>query len=332
MPRLAALFLLATGRADTRSMPEHGVCLRRGAFTADECDSIVALLKQQRAEKDHRPDESISRTNYWEKSDARIADGDGVSCPYEWIYDRVVEHVRDEDEDGDAAVVWGCKVTDAPALSRHLDFVLMHEFRGSDFFDWHVDTTPGDRTGRTVNINVMLSDPDEYGGGGLRVGDLEVRPRRGDLYWYPAAFPHRVDDVESGLRHTLVLAVRVDDDAREGSGYWEAAALNFERLCGRERVEAGAEPAPSKWHLLHGEHLVALGREAEADLKFADAYAATEQAAAYAEHFDGEGQRLVAAGQLREALPFFRMAARIEPSSEMYAQHLAAVEDATASR
>ena len=23
----------------------------------------------------------------------------------------------------------------------------------------------------------------------------------------------------------------VDDDAREGSGYWEAAALNFERLC-----------------------------------------------------------------------------------------------------
>ncbi len=47
----------------------------------------------------------------------------------------------------------------AESLSRNLDFVLMHEFKGAegDFFDWHIDTKPGDRTDRTVNINVMLS-------------------------------------------------------------------------------------------------------------------------------------------------------------------------------
>ena len=45
----------------------------------------------------------------------------------------------------------------------------------------------------------------------------------------------------------------------------------------RTRSYTGGGPVPSKWHWLYGEHLEALGRDAEADLKFADAYAATSQ-------------------------------------------------------
>ncbi len=61
----------------------------------------------------------------------------------------------------------------AASLSLNLDFVLMHEFKGAkgDFLDWHIDTKPGDRTGQTVNINVMLSKAGEdYTGGGILVG------------------------------------------------------------------------------------------------------------------------------------------------------------------
>ena len=43
----------------------------------------------------------------------------------------------------------------------------------------------------------------------------------------------------------------------------------------------------------------------EADLKFADAYAATAQAAEYAKAFDEDGQRLVAAGDYAGSLRFF---------------------------
>jgi len=257
----------------------------------------------------------------------------------------------------------------------------MHEFNGADFFDWHVDTKPGDGTGRTINVNVMLSDAADhldgegtgkekqggYVGGELRVGECTLRPKRGDLYWYPANYPHKVEDVESGTRHTLVVAIQTTDTDRERSDYWQRGLANFERLttgvlkkdggsgstgasasvagataggppqaavevkpslvsqsmaateaavaAGREAAAVAARKrrVPSKWHWLHSELLQRMpGREADSDDALAQAYAATAQAAAYAEHFDEDGQRLVAGGKLAEALPFFAMAARVE--------------------
>ena len=70
------------------------------------------------------------------------------------------------------------------------------------------------------------------------------------------------------------------------------------------------------------------GRDADADGAFGDSYASTEQAAQYAQHFDGEGQKLVAAGKLQPSLGFFRIASRIDPASDLYQSPAAAIEDA----
>jgi len=326
-------------------------------------------MKQRPSERDVRPSESVSRINYWDNSEGIRSSADRPSA-YDWIYERLLERVRATSTEDAAAVQWGFGVSegDAASLSQQLDFVLLHEFKGADFFDWHTDTKPGDGTGRTVNVNVMLSSSsssasiqgDEsqdggYSGGGLLVGDCDVRPQKGDLYWYPAGYPHKVADVEGGERHTLVLAVKVEDSAREATDYWERCEANFLKLtCGFEDAKAketaaaaaggkpkqkkGAEVLPagfgmklvaepwrqsrplrprshSKWHFLFGEHLAAQGRDAEADEVFADAYASTEQAAEYALKFDEDGQRLAAGGRIEESLPFFKLAARIDSRS-----------------
>ena len=98
--------------------------------------------------------------------------------------------------------------------------------------------------------------------GELIVADeAELRPQQGDLYFYAAAIPHRVTPVEAGVRHTLVLALNdryAPPIARPAHrlGYWSEVEACFDRI-----VAAGLA-GQSKVHILHGELLEALGRDA----------------------------------------------------------------------
>ncbi len=126
---------------------EHGVRINRGTFSCAECEAIVALMKKRPAERDVRPSESVSRVNYFDATEHRISEGTG-SCPYDWIYARILERAKE----GGNEVQWGFDIQTATVaeFSRHTDFILMHEFKGSDFFDWHTDTKPGDETGEAL--------------------------------------------------------------------------------------------------------------------------------------------------------------------------------------
>lgn len=317
---LPALLLAPLSSALPPPASSAGVHLVRSAFTPAECSSIVSLLKLRPREQDVRVDKSVSRVNYFDASPGRLSPG-----PYDWIYERVLAHFPKTPSPPPAAAAF-------PPL---VDFVLLHEFAGSPaapgFFDWHVDTSPNDGTGRTVNVNVMLSGPGDYEGGGLWVGERDVRPSRGDLYYYPANFPHKVGDVTGGTRHTLVLAVKSDDGERARSGYWERGRRNLDRLCfeGGEREpweERRRLDVPPKWHMLRGEAALAAGRGGEADEAFGDMYAASGEAGEYAKTMDGEGRELAGRGEVEESLGFFRMAARIEPGNEVYRSHVEQVE------
>lgn len=320
------LVLLTLVHAATAARPtapevlrEHGVCVHRAAFTPSECDRIVEQFSQLDSQRDVRVQESVSRTNFF--------DHPSKTGAYDWILDRILTCASKEP--GAEAVQWGFDVrsVNSPTdLNKRdlVDFVLMHEFKAGDFFDWHVDTKPSDATGRTINVNVMLSDGGAYEGGSLSVGAHTLDARKGDLYWYPAAYPHKVGDIQEGLRHTLVVAIKAPPKDRDQSDYWTRAEANFAHLA---HTSAKTNPV-SKWHFLHGEYLVDSAREAEADMAFALAYAATPQAAQYAEKFDEDGQRLVAAGRVAESLPFFRMASRIDGSNALYKSHLEAIEAA----
>ena len=281
------------------------------AFTPDETRAIVKLMKQLPVEHDDRNDKSVKRTNFFEQAQGKelLEKGNGQ---YVWILQRIHGWYCDPDQnqhDGEDSSL--------EAFVDGIDFMLLHEFDASGFFDWHVDTKPGDATGRTNNINVMLSDhrSGEYEGGALMVGNSVIPAEQGDLYSYPASFPHKVADITGGRRHTFIIAMKSSSNIGNDNSsksqlqkLWEQAEENHKYLC-------SSNPLESKFHLLYGEFLTALGRpDAEVDAKYADMYASTPQADQYLANFVEQGKALQQAGRPDEAAGYLRMAEMIRSS------------------
>ena len=176
-------------------MARPGPLVCRSAFSAPECDAIGHAFLAQPAEQDMRDDDGIRRTNRWDTSKGMLRKGE-----LDWISERIVACANLRDAAGREQSALGFRAS--------VDFSLMHEFGPGDFFDWHVDTTPGDGTGRTLNVNVMLSDPSrDFEGGRFHLGATTLRLAQGDLYIYPASYPHAVENVTAGRRRTLVVGV-----------------------------------------------------------------------------------------------------------------------------
>ena len=195
----AALLTCTTirgGAPETKVPPL--VC--RSAFSVHECGNISKLfVTSQLVEHDVRIAEGVHRTNRWDS-----AKGMQRAGQLDWIYERIIDCA-------------GLN-TSALAFRSTVEFSLMHEFTAGGFFDWHVDTKPGDGTGRTFNVNVMLSVPGrDFGGGAFLLGAKTVALEQGDLYIYPASYPHAVEGVVSGRRRTLVVAVIEPDVVNEPS-------------------------------------------------------------------------------------------------------------------
>lgn len=288
----SACLLAANNVSDLQSSTPYsssGVRFFPKAFTPSETQEIVKQMKTLPADFDDRVDKSVKRTNYF-------AQGPAVASPeYEWILERIRALYAPDDT--------------LETFRQGIDFILMHEFDESGFFDWHVDTKPNDGTGRTDNINVMLSEESEYEGGVLSVGSSDIDAQQGDCYSYPASFSHKVGDITGGRRHTFIIAMKSDSLRDETNPnrqeYWQQAEQNHKRVCTSNAKE-------SKLHMLHGEFLGALGRpDAEVDAKFVDMYASTPEAEDYANHFLGQGKALAEAGRGDEAQGYFSMAENI---------------------
>lgn len=54
------------------------------------------------------------------------------------------------------------------------------------------------------------------------MGAVNVTAEQGDMYFYPAAYPHKVHDVEGGRRHTFIIAATAKEAAASGSGATDA--------------------------------------------------------------------------------------------------------------
>lgn len=312
---LLAVFVAPASSAISSSgasscLPENpAVQYHPKAFTPAESEAIIQIMKQLPVQFDDRVDKSVKRTNYFDQG-ASVTASDSK---YKWIFERILPlYAPDHDN------------MSMELFVASMDFILLHEFEGGGFFDWHVDVQPGDNTGRTNNINVMLTDRSQYEGGALTVGNSMVPAQQGDCYSYPASFPHKVADITSGRRHTFIIAMKSSSQPSSSSStssslddrqsYWEAAEANHQSIC-------AANPAESKLHLLHGEFLAALGRpEAEVDAKFADMYASTPEAEAYCSHFLDQGTQLEQAGRGEESSGHFAMANMIRDRIETQKQ------------
>lgn len=295
---LGFLFLVAALAGEIESLSTvtscpntHPVHFYPKTFTPSECRSIIQLMKQLPVEKDHRVDKSVKRTNYFDKG-AAITSPDSK---YRWIFERILPLYSPGES--------------MESFVARIDFILLHEFDESDFFDWHVDTKPKDGTNRTDNINVMLSDGSDYQGGALLMGNHEVAASQGDMYFYPASYPHKVGDITGGRRHTFIIAMKSPSRSEEdGQLYWDRAEESFKQLCS----SSSNHPVEPKFHMLYGEFLAALGRpDEEVDGKFADMYSSTAQAQEYVQSFWNMGNELQKAGKVQESQGYFNMAAMI---------------------
>jgi hypothetical protein len=211
-----AMWLQATVTIDRVHEHHKGLVVCKSAFSAHECDQISEVfVSSQRADPDLRSVDGIRRTNRWDAAKGMLLSG-----KLDWIYARVV----------------ACAGLDQSSLAfrSSVDFSLMHEFSTGDFFDWHVDTSPGDGTGRTVNVNVLLSDPAvDFGGGAFKVGAQLTDVNQGDLYIYPASFPHAVETVTSGRRRSLVIGVLDPCAVNEPDAHARLQLRDMRQLQGR---------------------------------------------------------------------------------------------------
>ena len=291
--------------------------MHRAAFTQDECAAIVSLFVDHlEVARDARTipnlprmpaDYSVARTNRFDADGALMRSG-----RLDWVYERILGLASQQlwTEPGEAPAA-------AEAFHAHVEFNLLHEFQQHDQFGWHVDTKPADGHDRTLNINVMLSSAarGEYTGGALQVGATNVSAEAGDLYLYPASEPHVVHPLSSGLRRTLVIALKEPASAASAQGgggavsaeasaplaerrrrYWSQTRARFEALAG------GALAHEPKLHMLFGEFLEASGDAERAKAAFCASYraAGADAAAAYAAQFLSDAEE--AAG-VEEALP-----------------------------
>ena len=270
------------------------LALQPAAFSRDECDEIVRSFRRMEREEDTRSNPllplmegsfDVSRSNRYDDGTLRGA--------VEVILTRLLSSTELNSTFSKLTPRGATASTEA--FSRLVDFSLLHEFNAGIHtrgFDWHVDTSPGDQTGRTLNVNVMLSESDSFTGGQLQVGDSPVEPRQGDAYVYAAATPHRVGPLTAGTRHTLVIALTerhslqnsgsgsehdttpgslldADTYAQRRRTYWDSIEAGF------ERVLNGSLAGEPKVHILHGEHLEKQGRTAEAQAAFCRSYRAS---------------------------------------------------------
>jgi PKHD-type hydroxylase len=165
------------------------------AFTASECDSIVALA----------PPSTMIPAPVYAAGDPLVdpRTRDVLLClrrrdtETDWLYDRIDALF--------AAAAPAFEVEVAPMAERLQ--ILRYE-AGGHFQAWHSDAGIDRQETRLLSISVELSEPADHEGGLLEIPpDRMARPRslkRGGACIFPSRALHRVSPVTRGTRWALV--------------------------------------------------------------------------------------------------------------------------------
>lgn len=82
------------------------------------------------------------------------------------------------------------------------------EYKTTDFYDWHTDYTIN-KFGKNRVCSMVIQLNDDYIGGNLELKDednniIQLEKGLGNLYTFLSDIEHRVDEVKSGIRYSLV--------------------------------------------------------------------------------------------------------------------------------
>ena len=157
-------------------------------FTPDECERIMAIGAK-------RPREDARVQSYG--GSARVGHVAWVDPAADtiWVYQRLA-----------TIVAWVNQAFQFELLG-FADALQYTVYGPGHKFDWHVDIGAGQASNRKMSITVQLSEESAYEGGGLQfisAPDMTMPKGRGTAILFPAYLAHRVSDVTSGLRCSLV--------------------------------------------------------------------------------------------------------------------------------
>ncbi len=160
-------------------------------FTADECDSIIALGKRKKLQIA----ETYGRNDNRRKSNVCFLQPSDETY---WIFERLAGATEQLND-------------------NHFQFELSGFGEGFQFteyvapagkYGWHADNSPGQRI-RKLTLVAQLSEPDDYEGGLLQINpagnEMTIELERGQVAAFPSHVLHQVTPVTAGSRYSLVV-------------------------------------------------------------------------------------------------------------------------------
>jgi PKHD-type hydroxylase len=181
---------------------------KAGAFSAEECDRIIALGEAGRPHPapvygsagDEQVDPAVRDVTTSHR--ARAEDT-------AWLYDRL-----------DALFAEAAEALGLPVGPIAEELQILRYGPGGHFSLWHTDAGADAHDARRISVSVELSEAEDYEGGVLEiVPDTVGRPRslpRGSARFFPSRALHRVTPVTSGTRHSLVIWTGAPMEDRSG--------------------------------------------------------------------------------------------------------------------
>lgn len=98
---------------------------------------------------------------------------------------------------------FGFDLTDASVRAQFTNYKSTYK----GFYDWHMDVAIPpleENRDRKLTIVIFLSDPESYGGGEFCLGTDRMKPKQGSIIVFPSFLDHKVAEVTSGVRNTMV--------------------------------------------------------------------------------------------------------------------------------
>ena len=115
-----------------------------------------------------------------------------------WLYDKIGEMVNEANK------IWNFNLT---GMAEDIQIALYDKNEGH--YDWHLDIGTGKSSKRKISVSIQLSDKDEYEGGELQFlisrTITNISKEKGTAVLFPSYFLHRVKEIKSGKRISLVI-------------------------------------------------------------------------------------------------------------------------------
>jgi PKHD-type hydroxylase len=107
-------------------------------------------------------------------------------------------------EDANKYAEWDFKIGRRESVQ-----ISKYDSKDKGCYDWHLDTFAPDNIGyqRKLTGVLLLSDPNEFEGGQLRIGRENTNPtlqHKGSLVVFPSYMEHKVEEVTKGTRYSVV--------------------------------------------------------------------------------------------------------------------------------